>query len=75
MIFRHYEELVEFNLHVVITFADCVFETGPVRNRYLTTSILYEPGLLEEVRRDRYASALNAKHHCEEFLGKRECIG
>jgi hypothetical protein len=31
--------------------------------------------LLQEAGRNRHASALNAKHHCEEFLSKRERIG
>ena len=61
--------------HDAIAFAGCVFEPRPIDNGYLTVPVLYQSGLLKGAGCDRYTGALNAEHHCQEFMGQQESVG
>ena len=69
------EQLVVLLAHPFVAFAGCRFEPLSIRDRNAASAIVYQAGLLQVVGPDRYAGALNAEYHREEFVSEQKGIG
>src|SRR5208282_5897119 len=69
------KERLELGPHRTVAFAGRIFEPRLVHDSYATTRVLDQASLLQRARGNRYAGAVHAEHHRQEFMGqwKRLC--